>query len=105
MFLYAQSCSTLCDSTNCSPPGSFVHGILQARMLEWVAMLYSRGSFQPGTEPTSLTSNLHWQAGPLPLAPSGKPMCTYVIPKQHSYYDAFLSLFFPLLIEAKVQGF
>ena len=68
-------------------------------------MLYSRGSFQPGTEPTSLTSNLHLQAGPLPLAPSGKPMCTYVIPKQYSYCDAFLSLFFPLLIDAKVQGF
>ena len=34
----AQSCLTLCDPKDCSPPGSFVHGILQARILEWVAI-------------------------------------------------------------------
>ena len=33
----AQSCLTLCDPMDCSPPGSSVHGILQARILEWVA--------------------------------------------------------------------
>ena len=38
---------TLCDSMDYSPPGSSVHGILQARILEWVAMPFSRGSFQP----------------------------------------------------------
>ena len=37
----------LCDPTDCSPPGSSVHGILQARMLEWVAMPSSRGSSRP----------------------------------------------------------
>ena len=37
----------LCDSTDCSPPGSSVCGIFQARVLEWVAMSYSRGSSQP----------------------------------------------------------
>ena len=46
-----QSCQTLCDSsgvaTLCSPTSSSVHGILQARMLEWVAMPSSRWSFQP----------------------------------------------------------
>ena len=36
-----QSCSTLCDRMNCSLPGSFVHGILQARVLEWVAIAFS----------------------------------------------------------------
>ena len=36
-----------------SPPGSFVHGISQARILEWVAISFSRGSSQPGTEPMS----------------------------------------------------
>ena len=41
----AQLCLTLCDSPDCSPPGSSVLGILQARILEWVAMLFSRGSF------------------------------------------------------------
>ena len=39
-----QSCLTLCDPTDCSPPGSSVHGILQARILEWGAMPFSRGS-------------------------------------------------------------
>ena len=39
-------CLTLCDSLDCSPPGSPVHGILQARILEWVPMPSSRGSSQ-----------------------------------------------------------
>ena len=42
-----QSCLTLCDPTDCSLPGSSVHGILQARILEWAAMPSSRGSSQP----------------------------------------------------------
>ena len=37
-----QSCLTLCDSTDCSSPGSFIHGILQARILDWVAVPSSR---------------------------------------------------------------
>ena len=40
-----QSCPTLCDPMDCSPPGSSAHGILQARILEWVAMPSSRGIF------------------------------------------------------------
>ena len=44
--LVAQSCPTLCDPMDCSQPGSSVPGILQARILEWVAMLSSRGSSQ-----------------------------------------------------------
>ena len=40
----AQSCPTLCDPVDCSPPGSSLHGILQARILEWAAMPSSRGS-------------------------------------------------------------
>ena len=42
-----QSWLTLCDPMVCSPPGSSVHGILLAKMLKWVAMPSSRGSFQP----------------------------------------------------------
>ena len=38
-----QLCLTLCDPVDCSPPGSSVHGILQARILEWVAISLSRG--------------------------------------------------------------
>ena len=59
----------------------------------------------PGTEPTSLISNLHCQAGSLPLAPSGKPMCTHVIPKQYSYWDAFLSLFSPYWLKQRSKVF
>ena len=45
---------TLCDPTDCSLQGSSVHGILQARILEWVAIPFSRGSCQPRIEPGSL---------------------------------------------------
>ena len=45
--LGAQSCPTVCDPMDCSPPGSSVHGILQAKIWEWVAIPFSRGSFQP----------------------------------------------------------
>ena len=45
--LVAQSCPTLCDPLDCSPPGPSVHGILQARILEWVAIPFSRRSSQP----------------------------------------------------------
>ena len=51
-----QSCLTLCDPMDCSPPGSSVHGILQARILEWVAMPSSKRSSWPGIKPTSLMS-------------------------------------------------
>ena len=44
--LVAQSCPTLCNSMNCSPPDSFDHRILQPRILEWVAIPFSRGSSQ-----------------------------------------------------------
>ena len=40
----AKSCLTLCDPMDCSSPGSSVHGSFQARILEWVAISYSRGS-------------------------------------------------------------
>ena len=40
----AQSCLTRCDPMDRSPPGSSVHGILQARILEWVAIFFSRGA-------------------------------------------------------------
>ena len=43
----AQSYLILCNPTDCSPPGSSVHGILQARILAWVAIPFSRGSSQP----------------------------------------------------------
>ena len=44
---FIQSCLTVCAPMDCNPPGSSVHGILQARILEWVVMPSSRGSSQP----------------------------------------------------------
>ena len=43
----AQSCPTLCNPVDCSLPGSSIHGISEARILEWIAISFSRGSFQP----------------------------------------------------------
>ena len=45
--LVAQSCPTLCDPMDCSPPGSFVHEISKVRILEWVAISSSKGSSPP----------------------------------------------------------
>ena len=101
----AQLCSTLCIPIDCSLPSSSVHGILQARILEWVAVPFSRGSSQPrdwtqvsriadrlewaaislSRESSWLWSNpcllclLHWQAGYLPLALPGKPCISDII--------------------------
>ena len=51
----AQSCLTLCDPVDCSLPGSSVHGILQARVLEWVAISFSSDLSDPGIKPRSST--------------------------------------------------
>ena len=67
-----QLCPTLFDPIGCSLPGSTVHGILQAKILEWVAMPSSRGASQH-RDRTRL-SLLYLQAGSLPLAPPGKPL-------------------------------
>ena len=62
----AQSCLTLCDLMDCSLPSFFVHGIFQARILEWFAVSYSRASSQPKDQSTYLCL-LHWQTDSLPL--------------------------------------
>ena len=61
-----QSC--LCNTMDCSLPGSSVHGILQARIPEWVAVPSSRKSSQPRDGTHFSLCLLHWQAGSLPLA-------------------------------------
>ena len=65
----AQSCPTLCD-----PMDYILHGILQARILEWVAVTFSRGSSNPGIEPRSPSL----QADSLPAESQGKPKNTGV---------------------------
>ena len=63
-----QSCLTLSDATDWSPPDSSVHGILQARILEWVAISSSRGSSQPRSNPCPscllcfFTTSTTWEA-------------------------------------------
>ena len=64
-----QLCPTLCNRTDCSPPGSSVHGILQARILEWAAVPSSKGSSQPRDQIQRLKS----PASFLSLVPPGKP--------------------------------
>ena len=52
--LLLQQCPSLCNPMDYNPPGSFIHGILQAGILEWVAGPSSRGSPRPGDRPISL---------------------------------------------------
>ena len=64
----AQSCPTLCDLMDCSPPGSSLCGILRARVLEWVAIPFSRGSSQTRDQ----TWVSHIAAGFLTVSAPGK---------------------------------
>ena len=66
----------MCYHMDCIPPGSSVHGILQARILEWAAMPSSRGSSQL-RDWTLFSGLLHWLAGSLPLTPSGNSAKVY----------------------------
>ena len=67
-----QSSPALCDPMNMPLPGSSVHGILQARILEWAAMPSASGSSRPRDRTCVSYVYLHWQAGSLPLASPGK---------------------------------
>ena len=60
--LVMKSCPTLSSPMNWSPLGSSVFGISQARILEWVAISFSRGSSRPRNQ-THISYLLHWQAG------------------------------------------
>ena len=66
----AQICLTLCDFMDCSLPGSSVHGIFSAAIVEWVAIPFSRDLPNPGMEPRSPTL----QVDSLPSEPPGKPL-------------------------------
>ena len=83
-------CLILCNPMDYSPPGSSVHGILQARILEWAVMPSSRGSSRARHRTTKLLCFLHWQAGSLPVAALGKS-CMHS--KQRQFYSFFSSLY------------
>ena len=70
--LVAQSCLTLCDPTDCRPSGSSLHGISQARILEWVTISLSGDLPDPGIEPKSPAL----QADSLPFELQGRPYGT-----------------------------
>ena len=80
----AQSCLTLCDPVNCSPPGSSIHGILQARILEWVAISFSREVIPKFPFDISMSCGLwteklnkHWH---FPIPPEENCFWSYKIP-------------------------
>ena len=77
--LVAQLCPTLCDLMDCSPPGSSVDGIFQARILEWVAISFFREIFLTQGSNPCLLSLLHWQANS--LLPSYLGRLEYSSPK------------------------
>ena len=72
-----QSCPTLCDHLDCSPPCSSVHRISQAEIVEWVAISFSRGVFPTQGLNLCLLCLLHWQLGSSPLALPGMPEFLY----------------------------
>ena len=83
---------------DCSPPGSSVHGILQARVLEWVATSSSRGSSPPRDQSQSLAPPA-WAGGSLTPAPPGEPVMICIMPDIAPFtvhplksYDSFLFL-------------
>ena len=83
-----QLCQTLCNLMDCSLPGSSVHESFQARILEWVAISYSKEIFLTQGSNLSLLHLLHWQAVSLPLSHMGRltPMTTAAI--NNGNYDS-----------------
>ena len=84
-----------------SLPGTSVPGILQARILEWVAIPSSWESSQPRNQTPCLLHLLHWQVGSLPQSPPGKPEIMHRRCQVHSFL--FVCLFFKSL--SRVQLF
>ena len=106
LMLVTQLCPALCHPMDCSPPGSCVHGILQARMLEWVAISFSRGSSWPRgwTQVSRIAGRLYWlsQQGaillketsliPNPQLLTGVPSHCFKAPRAFSAPHAALGL-------------
>ena len=95
----AQSLPTLCSPIDCSWPGSSAHGIFQTRILEKVAISYSRVSFLTQGSNPCLRCLLHWQMDSLPLVPSGKLW----IPVRHP--TSYLCLIWQILLLAPLTLF
>ena len=75
-------CPTLCDPMDCSLPGFPVHGIFQTRILEWVAISFSRGSSRTRDRTHISSLGSHWQADSLLLSHQGSTSGTKSFPNQ-----------------------
>ena len=79
--MHAQSCPTLCELIDCSLPGFSVHGIIPARILEWVTISSSGGSSQPRDQTCSspcVLWLLHWLEDSLPRATREAPLLLWL---------------------------
>ena len=97
--LVAKSCPTLCDPMDCSPARvlHLAHGIFQARILEWVAISFSRGSFRDQTSVSCLAG------GFLTTEPPGKPLrCIWGYTSGRSIYHLTVWCFYPELLQFRV---
>ena len=93
--LVAQSCLTLCNPVDCSPPGSSVLGILQARILERVAIPSPGDLPNPGIKPRSPAL----QADSLPAEPLGKPLIyNVVLASGVQESDSVVHIYIPILL-------
>ena len=83
----ARLCPILCKPMDCNPPGASVHGVLQARRLEWVAMPSSRGSSRP-RDGTHISCTGRWIL--YRLSPTGSPKEEVALGIQHTLHPVFL---------------
>ena len=94
--LDTQSCPTLSHPMNCSPPGSSVHGTLQPRIPEWVAVSFSRGSSRPRDQ-TSVSVPPALQADSLPLSCQGRVRTVGKLSKIYQFSS--FTQFYPTLCD------
>ena len=98
----AQSCPAVCDPMDCSLPGSSIHGIFQARVVEWVAMPFSRGASHPSDRWN--LGLLHHRQTLYHLSYRGRPIVLQNATDfllsvfQIAFYFAFIYPFYPLEI-------
>ena len=98
--MYAKSlwlCLTLWDPMDCSPPGSSVHGILQARILEWVANPFPRGSSQP-RDWTCISWSSSIAGGFFTIEPLGKPNLKNIVKCNRILIDLSIWFCLPLWV-------
>ena len=98
-YVCVQSCLTLCDTMNCSLPGSSFHVIFQARVLKWVAISYSRGSSHPRdwTHISWIGRQIFYQ-----LQHLGDPLGLWCCCKWHYFIHFYGSIIFPVYISLSI---